>query len=226
MSRSAIFFLVVVTLGLALALALLGLATVRTNPIGWFLLVAGIVYFVGVIVVYWIRGIRFWKPRASGAMVIEEGSDRSFWLIVLGMISAFYLPPIEYLFINNFLSHVKWMQIAGLTLIVLGSALFIWARRILGKFYSGHVSVVEGQRLVQGGPYRFIRHPAYAAYLLMCLGLALGYSSIAGLVAIFSLLLPAVIYRLRLEDKFLAEHFGGSFTEYAAKTARLIPGVW
>lgn len=226
MSRFAVFFLVVITLGLAILLALLGAATIQSNLLGWFLLISGLVYFFGVIIVYWIRRRRFWRPQSKGEIIKEENNDRSFWLIVIGMISAFYLPPIEYLFLPAILLRVEWMQATGLTLIVLGSAIFIWARRTLGKFYSGHVSVIEGQLLVQSGPYRFIRHPAYAGYILIALGLSLGYSSIAGLAAILFLLLPSVIYRIGVEDKLLAEHFGAQFNEYAVKVARLIPGIW
>jgi protein-S-isoprenylcysteine O-methyltransferase Ste14 len=86
--------------------------------------------------------------------------------------------------------------------------------------------VVEGQPLVQSGPYRFIRHPAYAGYLLIALGLAFGYSSLAGFIIIPAILLSSIIYRLSVEDRLLAEHFGESFKAYADTTARLIPGVW
>ncbi|MBK8418404.1 isoprenylcysteine carboxylmethyltransferase family protein [Candidatus Villigracilis saccharophilus] len=226
MNRAAIFFLVFITLGLAILLALLGAATIRSNLLGWFLLVLGSTYFFGVIIVYWIRRIQFWRPRAKGEFVKEEQNDWSFWLIVIGMISVFYLPPLEYIFLPAALPCMVWMQATGLTFIILGSVLFIWARRMLGKFYSGHVSVIEGQLLMQSGPYRFIRHPAYAGYLLMSLGLALGYSSLAGLAATLFLLLPSVIYRIRIEDKMLAEYFGNEFKAYAARVARLIPGLW
>jgi protein-S-isoprenylcysteine O-methyltransferase Ste14 len=226
MSRFAVFFLVVITLGLAILLALLGAATIQSNLLGWFLLISGSVYFFGIIIVYWIRRRQFWRPQSNGETIKEESDDRSFWLITVGMVAAFFLPPIEYLFASVILPRVEWMQVTGLTLIVLGSALFIWARRTLGKFYSGHVSVVEGQPLVQSGPYHFIRHPAYAGYFLMSLGLALGYSSLLGLAAVFLLLLPVMIYRLRLEDKLLAEHFGEEFKKYAAVTKCLIPGIW
>jgi len=226
MSRAAIFFLVVMTWGLAILLALSGWATIQSNLLGWFLLITGSIYFFGVIVVYWIRGIRFWRPRAKGEMIEEERDDWSFWFIAIGMIAAFYLPPIEYLCFTVVLPRGVWMQIAGLLLIFFGSVLFIWARRALGKFYSGHISVLEGQQLVQNGPYRFIRHPAYAGYLLITLGLALGYSSLTGFAAILFVLLPSVIYRIRVEDKLLAEHFGAPFKDYARTTNRLIPGVW
>lgn len=226
MSRIAIYFLVVFALGLAFVMGLLGWVTLQTNLLGWFLLLVGAAYLIGVVIVYWFRKERFWGPRAGGAMMKEESDDRSFWLIVIGVIAAFFLPPIEYLFLSAVLPRVEWMQVTGLTLIVFGSALFIWARRVLGKFYSGHVSVIEGQPLAQSGPYRFIRHPAYAGYMLIALGLSLGYSSLAGLAAILFLLLPSVIYRIVVEDKLLAEHFGAQFKDYAVKVARLIPGIW
>jgi protein-S-isoprenylcysteine O-methyltransferase Ste14 len=156
----------------------------------------------------------------------EEQNDGSFWLIVIGMIAAFYLPPLEYLFIAVILPRGLWIEITGFLLVSLGSALFVWARRALGTFYSGHVSVIEGQPLVQHGPYFFIRHPAYAGYLLLAFGVALGYSSLMGFVAILFFLFPAVMYRIRVEERLLAEHFGKIFDDYASRTGRLIPGIW
>lgn len=226
MSRLAIFFLVAFTLGLSLLLALLGLLTFQANLLGYFLLTTGLIYFLGVVIVYWIRGIKFWRPRAKGEMLREEKNDWSFWLIVVGMIAAFYLPALEYLLFTATLPRTVSLQAAGLLFIFLGSMLFIWARRALGRFYSGHLSVLEGQPLVQSGPYRFIRHPAYAGYLLIMLGLAVGYSSLAGFAAILFVLLPSVVYRIRVEDKLLSEHFGATFIEYANRVARLMPGIW
>jgi len=60
----------------------------------------------------------------------------------------------------------------------------------------------------------------------MALGLALGYSSFLGFISIFFILMPAVIYRIRVEDGLLAENFGTQFEKYAQKTKRLIPGIW
>jgi protein-S-isoprenylcysteine O-methyltransferase Ste14 len=226
MSRATIFFLVVITLGLSTLLSLLGLATIRSNLLGWFLLVSGLIYFLGILIVYWVRGIQFWRPRAKGEMIKEERNDWSFWFIVAGMIATFYLSPLEYLFFKVFLPNNIWTQVTGLFLIILGSVLFVWARRTLGNFYSGHVSVIESQPLIRTGPYRFIRHPAYAGYVLITLGLALGYSSFAGFTAILMLVLPSMIYRIHVEDKLLAGHFGKQFENYARRTKRLLPGIW
>jgi protein-S-isoprenylcysteine O-methyltransferase len=226
MNRIAIFFLVVLTLGLSLLLSLLGWFTIRTNLLGWFLLISGLIYFFGILVVYWIRGIRFWRPRAVGKLLQQEQTDRSFWAIVLGMIPAFYLPPVEYLYFHAMLPRTRGMQILGLLIIFLGSILFAWARHVLGNFYSGHLSVVEGQPLVQHGPYRFLRHPAYAGYVLIAIGLSIGYSSIGGLIVILCLLIPTVIYRIQVEEAVLAKHFGNQFMNYAQKTKCLLPYIW
>ena len=225
MNRLAIFFLVFVTLGLAILFSFWGYMTIQSNLLGWFLLITGLVYFFGIIVVYWMRRIRFWEPQARGDVFKEERGDWSFWVITAGMIAAFYLPPAEYLYFN-FLPSGLWAQILGLFLVFLGSVLFIWARRTLGQFYSGHVSVLEGQPLVQSGPYHFIRHPAYAGYLFIALGVVCGYSSVAGLIINLIILLPAVIYRIHVEDKLLAEYFGAQFESYARRTKRLLPLVW
>lgn len=226
MSRAAILFLVLITLGLSLLLSFLGWMTMGKNYVGWFLLVTGLAYFFGVIVVYWIQRVRFWGPRAGGEMVGEERGDWSFWSMVIGMIAVFYLPPVEYLYFKPILPRGIGSQITGWILILLGSMLFLWARRALGEFYSGHVSVVEGQPLVQSGPYRFIRHPAYAGYLVIALGISVGYSSLTGLILIPTVLFPSVIYRLGVEDRLLEEYFGDQFRDYAKSTARLIPGIW
>ncbi len=226
MSRLAIFFLMVVAPALSICLALLGLETLRTNLLGWFLLLTGIVYAAGIVIVAYIRREQFWGSQLKGNTAKEESGDRSFWLIALGMISGFFLSPVEYLYFPAILPRPAWIQIPASLLTILGAALFVWARRALGDSYSGHVSVTEDQRLVQDGPYCFIRHPAYAGYLWISLGLAVGYSSLAGLAAILLALLPAVIYRIRVEEKLLAGHFGAQFDDYARKTKRLIPGIW
>ena len=67
MSRIAIFFLLVIAPLLAMLLALLGVETVFTNPLGGFLLLVGLAYLVGIVIVYWIRKERFWESSMNGA---------------------------------------------------------------------------------------------------------------------------------------------------------------
>ena len=101
-----------------------------------------------------------------------------------------------------------------------------WARRTLRKQYSGPVSVKIEQELVQSGPYCIIRHPAYTGYVFTAFGLALGYSSLLGFISTLLVLLPAVVYHIRVEERMLAEHSGTQFEKYDRKKKRLIPGIW
>lgn len=222
MNRMLTVFLLVVAPMLALLLAWLGVATLRHNLLGWFLLLTGAVYFLGVLIVYWVRRKRFWEADLAGETQHAERGDRSFWLLSLGMALCFYLPALEYLYLPTLIPRRDWLEVIGLVLVMLGTGLFVWARRALGKNYSGHVSVKVGQTLVQGGPYRWIRHPAYAGYLLMALGIALGYSSLAGLAAWGVCLLPGVLYRIHVEEKLL-ESFGEEYQSYLQKTGSLFP---
>jgi protein-S-isoprenylcysteine O-methyltransferase Ste14 len=226
MSRVAIVFLMIVTPALAICLALLGLETLRTNLLGWFLFLTGILYATGIVIVAYIRRISFWESQRNSDFAQEEFGDRSFWLITLGMMAVFYLSPLEYIYIAASLPRTVWMEVFGMVLVVLGSALFVWARRTLGVNYSGHVSVKQGQELMQTGPYQIVRHPAYGGYLLMAFGIAIGYSSIAGLIAILGFLLPSLFYRMNVEEKYLFAYFGEAYHRYAGRTKRLIPGIW
>jgi len=225
MSRIAIFFLLVVAPLLAIVLALLGIKTIPAVPLGWFLLLVGVAYPAGLLIVWGSAG------GASGSQRRGSHHPRGAWRpFVLahhgGHVLAFYLPPVEYLYVAAVLPRSGWMPAAGIVLVCLGVVLFVWARRTLGRNYSGHVSVKSEQSLVRSGPYRFIRHPAYAGFLLMALGLCLGYSSLTGLGAVLVLLVPGLVYRMRVEEKLLVQHFGDAYRQYRSATPRLIPGIW
>lgn len=226
MNRFTITFLVVVTPILAICLAWLGFETIPTNPLGWSLLITGIAYAVGVVIFLVFRRQRFWEARVGKEILREEGGDRSFWLITLGIMAGFYLSPLEYLYFATWLPRTVLMKFSGLGLAVAGSVLFVWARRTLGASYSGHIMVGKRQELVQSGPYRFIRHPAYAGYLLMALGISVGYSSLIGLISVLVLLLPSLVYRIKVEEKLLGERFGEAYQQYASQVKRLIPNIW
>ncbi len=225
MSRLAVFFLMVLAPALAICLALLGLETLRANLLGWFLLAFGIVYPAGGVIYYFIRHEPFWKPAGSD-IAREEKGDRSFWLILPGFLAVFFAPPLEWMYLPAFLPRTLGMQIAGAALVLAAAGLHLWARAHIRGLYSGHVEVQAGHHLVESGPYRFVRHPAYTGFLLMALGVAVGYASLAGLAALPLLLLPGLAYRMQVEERLLAEQFGEAYALFSRRTKKLIPGVW
>lgn len=225
MSRPAVIFLVVFFPLLALLLAWLGWLSLKSNLLGWVLLGFGLLYFFGIVIVAWIRRRAFWNQQTSKDVIQEEKGDRSFWLVSLGFL-GFFLAPLEYLYLPHRAPNPIGLQIIGLVLILCGFILAAWSRRLLRGSYSGHLSVTESQSLVQAGPFRVIRHPAYAGFLLINFGIVLGYSSLLGMIAFLLLNIPGVIYRIHVEEKLLLNQFGQEYLDYSKRTSRIIPGVW
>ena len=127
-------------------------------------------------------------------VVRQERQDRSFWLILPGFIVVFYASPLEYLYLPEVLPFAAPAQCKSRAWIAFCQSAIIhgWARSTLKGMYSGRVRVKAGHTLVQQGPYQIIRHPAYASFIIMSLGISIGYSSLIGLLAFPFLLLPRV----------------------------------
>jgi protein-S-isoprenylcysteine O-methyltransferase Ste14 len=156
----------------------------------------------------------------------EESGDQSFWAILPGFLAVFFGAPIESLVFPKDLLNDARIQIAGLALIAAGLLLHVWASYHLQELFSGHIQIKSGHRLVMNGPYRSIRHPVYAAYMVITLGVAVGFTSLVGMAAIALLLAPGLAYRMKVEEKLLEEEFGVVYQKYAAGTRRLVPWLW
>lgn len=108
---------------------------------------------------------------------------------------------------------------------VAGLALRPWAVRTLGRSFTLQLCVERGQRIVQDGPYRFIRHSSYAGAWLTFVagGVLLGSRVAAGLAAIT--LAAAFAQRIRHEERLLAERCP-DYRAYAARTGALLSRLW
>lgn len=120
-----------------------------------------------------------------------------------------------------------WSRLAiGASIVLAGACLRSWSVWTLGRHFRREVTIEQDQRVITTGPYRWVRHPAYAGNLLTygALGLALGswVSAAAVLTATFIGLLP----RIKLEERTLEHAFGPAYVDYERATARLIPHLW
>ncbi len=77
--------------------------------------------------------------------------------------------------------------------------------------------------LVTSGPYRALRHPLYAAYLLEALAIPLVLHAAGALVFALLVFLPLELARIRVEERLLRATFGRAYEDYAARTGAFWP---
>jgi protein-S-isoprenylcysteine O-methyltransferase Ste14 len=120
------------------------------------------------------------------------------------------------------------LRVVGLGLFLVGLLLVLWARWALGAMYgvstSSAAQLHAQHRLIQHGPYAFVRHPMYLGYWLVFAGAVLAYRTWMPLV--FLMMFLPLYRRARREEAALAERFGAEWQAYAARTKFLIPFAW
>jgi protein-S-isoprenylcysteine O-methyltransferase Ste14 len=115
-----------------------------------------------------------------------------------------------------------WLQWTGLALAAAGGVWLHWTDAHLVPHFAGDLSA---RRVITSGPYRFVRHPRYAGLLVSRLAFALTYAS--PLAWALGLVWAALVARrIPREEAHLRRLFGADYEAYAARTARLIPGVY
>ena len=159
----------------------------------------------------------------AGPTAEKERSQK----IIQGFASLFFMATI---IVPGLDHHFGWstvptpVVIASDVLVVFGFVSWFFVFKA-NSFAAATIQVVEGQRVITTGPYRWVRHPLYAGALPMfvCTPLALG--SWWGLLAAIPLV-GVIIWRLLDEERFLARNLPG-YAEYCRSTPyRLIPFVW
>ncbi|MCX6005915.1 MAG: isoprenylcysteine carboxylmethyltransferase family protein [Chloroflexi bacterium] len=117
-------------------------------------------------------------------------------------------------------------QIAALTVCILGYTLVVWATAS-NTFFSQIVRIQSerGHTVSTGGPYHYVRHPAYAGAILYELAVPVLLASWWALIA-SGLNVILLILRTTLENRSLQGELTG-YIEFARQVRhRLLPGIW
>lgn len=150
-----------------------------------------------------------------GSMLLLIGLQ---WLgLALNFLLAWLLPA----------AAIFWQRTAlfllGVICIPLGVALRWYAIQTLGRYFTRDVAVSAGQQVVQHGPYRLIRHPAYSGTFLTMLGVGLALTNWASLSALLICVFLGHFYRVRIEEQALVRTLGQPYLDYMRRTRRFIP---
>jgi protein-S-isoprenylcysteine O-methyltransferase Ste14 len=98
-----------------------------------------------------------------------------------------------------------------------------WARLYLGRLWSSAVTLKDGHRVVDTGPYALVRHPIYTGILIAAAATAVDQGTAISLVGL-ALMTLGYWTKARLEESFLREELGGeSYDAYARRTGMLLP---
>jgi protein-S-isoprenylcysteine O-methyltransferase Ste14 len=118
------------------------------------------------------------------------------------------------------------VRVFGVIVMWVGLATRVWAVAALGGAFRTTVEVDPDQAVVTTGPYKWIRHPSYAGLLLIVAGLGLALGNWLSVAACLALPLPALAWRIHVEEAELSRVLGDAYRAYQTRTARLIPGRW
>ena len=116
-----------------------------------------------------------------------------------------------------------WLRWLGVGIALTGFAVLQWAQVTLGRSWSDTPRMMKEQALITSGPYQFVRHPIYTAFILI-LGSTLFISSnwLIGLTWAGMTVLD-IASRIGFEESLMLEYFGEQYQEYMKKTGRLLP---
>ena len=114
----------------------------------------------------------------------------------------------------------------GVCVALSGVALRQWAIAILGRLFTRNVMIREGHHVVEGGPYRVIRHPAYTGTLLTMLGFGVMLQNWLSIAITFAGFVVSHLPRILHEEHVLESNLGEPYRDFAHHRKRLVPGVW
>ena len=154
----------------------------------------------------------------------EEQSEQKRVIAWSGLmfLAAFILAGLNFRFGWHVLP--LWVSAAAAVLFLLGYLLYAEVLRE-NVWLSRTIEVQEHQKVVDTGLYGVVRHPMYAATLLLFLSMPLILGSL-GSFAVMLFYLPIIASRIRGEEALLEKELEG-YAEYKKRVKyRILPGIW
>lgn len=176
----------------------------------------------------WIGFSVYWSIAAKNRAPDKRSESKKstvFHQIVLNAALLLLFIPVPALTGWFLPERLHYLVAAGAIIQAAFILLAIWARRHLGRNWSGAVRIGLDHELVRTGPYRILRHPIYTAMLGMSLGTAISssqYHALLGLV----ILLFAYLRKTRMEEQILGQTFGAEYEAYRRDSWALVPLVF
>jgi protein-S-isoprenylcysteine O-methyltransferase Ste14 len=175
---------------------------------------------LGLLVLYWNLSAGSVKSVAEPQDFAARLARMPVWLGFVLFVAAWVYPfgPVA-------IPRTVSSQSIGVAICALGLFLAIWSRQTLGVEWSQDVELKQGHKLVERGPYKFMRHPIYTAHLLMGLGTAMASGLVVAFVGLASFVTGFWI-KLNQEERLLLRGFPDQYSAYKARVKALIPYIF
>lgn len=186
-----------------------------------------IISFFGVYLV-WQLISEIWIYQDPDYYVVEDDDQKSYLYLQISFMLALFFATIDFV-VKHYTRILDWeptVIYAGFGIFVLSCIVRWWGFRSIGKYFNARVAIYENHRLITTGAYQKVRHPLYLGSLLSFIAIPLIFNSWGSMLIIIFTTVPALIYRIKVEEEFLIRHFGEAYQEYMQKSKKIIPGIW
>jgi len=146
------------------------------------------------------------------------------WTIII--VSLWLGIQMVWLFPNATVRYQREFYLAGFLLFLGGLILRWYSIGYLGRYFTVDVSISAEHKLIDSGPYRYIRHPTYTGALLAFIGLGFCFGNWLSILFMTVPIIAAFLWRIRIEEHALNDVLGEEYRAYTQRTKRLIPFVY
>ena len=175
----------------------------------------------------WVLLVLYWNISATST---KPTAERQSWTGRLARVPVWlgyilFVVPGVHPFGIVVIRHTVIAAYLGVAICAAGLFAAIWSRKTLGDDWSRDVEFKQGHKLVEQGPYKFVRHPIYTSHLLMGLGTAITSGLLVAFMGLLSFFIGFSI-ELKQEENLLLKHFPDEYPAYKARVKALIPFVF
>lgn len=163
--------------------------------------------------------------RSRGRGNSQDAGSR--WVLWIGITAAVLLAlELRAVFPEAAFPHSRAVANIGFGIFALGVIIRWWAIIHLGRFFTIDVSIASDHRVIDSGPYRYVRHPSYTGALLAFVGFGLTLGNWASFFALVTTVVLVFLHRIRVEERALAAALPAEYPGYMQRTSRLVPGLY